>query len=208
MINIAIIDDHIATRRGIQSIMPRNIKLVYESDNIEDLIKHYKSTAPDVVVLDMNLKTTHGIDTVHQLLEKLPEARILVYSMLDGIPGVSACYDANAKGFVSKGSPVEYLIEAIKQIASTAENYYEPDIKEALLDYHFDLNQHDPRNLLTKSELEVFKYFSLGKTFSETAELMSIAEKTVHNRSYRITKSLNIKRHQFADYARKYNIIY
>jgi len=208
MIKIAVIDDHIATRKGIQSIMPKDIRMVYDADNVDDLINNYKATTPDVVILDLSLDDKPGADTVKYVLEHCPDARILVYSMLDGIPGVSACYEAHAKAFISKGSSVEKLIEAIRQVASKPDKFYDSDIKEALLDYKFELSEHDPRLFISKKELEIFKYLANNKTVAEIAELMGISEKTIHNRAWDIGRKLNVKRHEFAEVARRYNIIH
>jgi len=207
MIKIAFVDDHFAIRKGIQSILPRNMKMVYESDDIEDLIKNYDNVEADVIILDLNLCGKPGTETITHFLSHCPDANILVYSMQDSIPGVNACYDARAKGFISKGASVERLIEAIKHVASDTEKYYDPDIKEALLNYKFDYIDYDPRQRLTKKEFEIFKYLAMNKSVSEVAEILGISEKTIQNRSWDIGKKLNRKRHEFAEVAKRYYIV-
>jgi len=201
-IKVFISDDHIILRKGlVDYCKQKNFHVVGQATSVEELLKKYDKGV-DVYIVDLNMKTTRGIDTLEKIYKKHPEAPCLVYSMRETVSVIKAAYKAGAKGYVTKDQGLEIVEDAIKKIAE-GKKYYMPGMAEKLL-------EDEEENIfkqLTKKEMQFFTYISEGKTKEEVAEIMNVQVSHVVNIISIIRKKLDIPITSFQWIAIKNGII-
>lgn len=207
-IQVYLADDHYTIRKGLAGIFSsHNIGVVGEAGTIQALLDEGPRLSPDVYVVDLNMDGTQGTLVIEQLLAKVPQARILVYSMRETPSLIEACYQAGAKAFVPKTSMPELIIEAIKTV-SEGETIFLPWVAQKLAELTTSRNRkNDPRVVLSEIELKVFTELAQGSSTSLTAEKLGINARSVTYYTSRIKERLGIQREDFTKFAIEYDIL-
>ena len=125
IIKILLVDDHELVRAGFKSILnaQANIEVIAEAKTTTGAYEAFKANAPDLVVMDLSLPSTlgtsdsthGGIEAIRRILAFDKTAKILVLSGYDAAPLPGTVLKAGAKGFLTKRSPVDELILAVKK---------------------------------------------------------------------------------------------
>jgi len=102
-IRVFISDDHAVFRKGLIDVCTQaGITVVGESGSVKETLDHCFDNNPDVLIIDLNMDTSSGIQTVEQLLEEYPNAQILICSMRESINTIRATYELGVRGYVTK----------------------------------------------------------------------------------------------------------
>ena len=207
-IRVFISDDHAVFRQGMIDVCTQaGITVVGESGKAKDTLKHCFDKHPDILIIDLNMDTSSGIQTVEQLLDEYPGAHILICSMRESINIIRRAYELGVRGYVTKSQGPELVIEAIRRIAS-GKNYYMPGMAERILEYGLrGTKEVDPHQVLSEKELKIFKLIALGHTNEEIAHMVGVAPKSIANRTLEIRHKLGIRLTSFEWMARKYNLL-
>ena len=208
LINIVISDDHSIVRQGLIDIFRqrKDVNIVGQADSTQSTIDICRTLMPDLLVMDLNLDNTSGIQTIEAVKEAYPNANLLIFSMRESLSTIKTSYELGAKGYVTKSSGPELLLEAIDKIA-TGELYFMPEYAEKILKHNMFSEDKDPRQVLSPKELDLFVQLAIGKTNEEISDSLNISVKSVSNRSIEIRNKLNIKQTDIGWIARKYNLI-
>lgn len=120
MIKIVIVDDHRIVRQGIKAMlqMEYDFEIVGEASSGTEALSLLDSVTPDVLVTDLKLEDMSGIDVTRLVRDRCPHTRSIVLSMFNDRVYVVGALKAGAKGYVPKGSGIDDLIRAIRQVAS------------------------------------------------------------------------------------------
>ena len=205
-ITVFISDDHFIFRKGLIDVCTENnIEVVGDSGESVETLKHCLDKNADVLIIDLNMDTTNGTQTIEKILEKYPAARCLVYSMRESINTIRAAYELGVYGYVTKSQGPETIIEAIK-VNSTGKKYYMEGIAEKILEFSTN-GEKNPADILTKKEMQLFKLIATGSSNEEIAKIMNVSVKSVVNVTLIIRKKLNIRLTSFAWVARIYDLV-
>jgi two-component system invasion response regulator UvrY len=188
-ISILLVDDHAVVREGYRRLLERDARLhvVGEAAGAADAIRSAGELQPDVVVLDIALPGVSGIEILRRILAHKKEARVLIFSMYqDAIYAIRA-FQAGARGYVSKASAPDLLVEAVRAVAA-GEQYVSPDVESAMA-------KHDSRNghlsdALSTRELEVLAMLTQGYGVEEIAQRLGVSPKTAANHQSSIKQKL------------------
>jgi two-component system invasion response regulator UvrY len=186
-ISILLVDDHAVVREGYRRLLERDacLEVVGEAATAAEAIRLDAELKPNVVVLDIALPGVSGIETVRRILARRKQARVLMFSMYqDGIYAVRA-FQAGARGYVSKASAPDLLVEAVRSVAAGA-RYVSPDVESAIL-------QHESRSLtdaLSTRELEVLGMLTQGYGVEEIGARLGLSPKTAANHQSSIKQKL------------------
>jgi two-component system invasion response regulator UvrY len=186
---VLLADDHPVVRTGYRCILEEihDIQVVAEACNGEDAYKRYREYQPDVTILDLVMPGIGGIETIRRILAKTPHANVLVVSMHGSKSLVQRCKQAGARGYISKSSPINQLIEGIRQIAQ-GETFFdavpEPDKTGG--------EGFGVLETLSQREFQVFQMLAEGHTVTDIAELLCISPKTVGVHQTHIMKKLGL----------------
>jgi two-component system, NarL family, invasion response regulator UvrY len=180
-VRILLVDDHAVVREGYRRLLERtpDLEVVAETASGEDAYRLFCEVAPDVVVMDINLPGMSGIETTRRMLAREPDAKILVFSMHDDALFGSRALQAGARGYVTKASAPDVLVEAVKAV-SAGRVYISHDIAQELA-LQTVPGQDMPLNTLSPREFEVFRLLAEGKSVSDIAHILSLSQKTVAN---------------------------
>ena len=119
-IRVLIADDQALMRGGFRMILDAedDIEVVGEAIDGEDAIRQYRTTLPDVVVMDVRMPTMDGIEATRRLTAGDPPARVLILTTFDLDEYVYEALRAGASGFLLKDRPPEELVAAVRVVAA------------------------------------------------------------------------------------------
>ncbi|MBS4178263.1 response regulator [Lederbergia citrea] len=203
---IVIIDDHQLFREGVKRILEfeKTFSVVAEGEDGCAAVQLVEEHSPDVVLLDINMKTTNGIEATRQLIEAYPDTKAMILSIHDDEAYVTHALKTGASGYMLKEMDSDELIEAVKIVADGG-SYIHPKVTHKLVnEYRRLANQHNqgsgyqqpelhiPLHLLTSRECEVLQLLADGKSNRGIGEALFISEKTVKNHVSNILQKMNV----------------
>jgi len=180
-IRVMLVDDHAIVRSGFRRLLERypDIEVIAEADDAEQAYRDFLACAPDVLVLDLSMPRTGGMEIMRRVLARKPEARIIVFSMHEDAALVERAMRHGARGYVSKSNAPETLAQAILEVA-TGKQFLSPDIAHTLALYKLD-GEQNPLDRLTPREFEIFQQIVSGRNAAEIAKALNLSGKTVAN---------------------------
>ncbi|MEH7444570.1 response regulator transcription factor [Bacillus sp. JJ1122] len=204
---IVIIDDHQLFREGVKRILDfePSFEVVAEGDDGNEAIELVEQYQPDVVIMDINMPTTNGVEATGQLIQKYPEARVIILSIHDDENYVTHALRTGATGYLLKEMDADALIEAVKVVADGG-SYLHPRVTHNLVKEYRRLSADEngsdkyiskveirrPLHLLTRRECEVLQLLADGKSNRGIGEALFISEKTVKNHVSNILQKMNV----------------
>ncbi|MFP3353506.1 response regulator transcription factor [Pseudoalteromonas sp. SIMBA_153] len=118
MIKVLVVDDHDLVRMGISRMLSDSpdIEVVGEADSGDMAIKQAKQLHPDVILLDVNMPNIGGLEATKRLIQLDMGIKILAVSSMSAQPYPSMLIKAGVNGYITKGTPLDEVIRAVKKI--------------------------------------------------------------------------------------------
>ena len=193
-IRVFIADDHVLVRKGLRQVLEEsdNIEVVGEAADYTGLAAGVKQTPFDVLVLDISMPGKNGIDSLRQLLKDKPQLKALIVSMYPEDQFALRAIKAGAKGYLTKTSDPDNLVEAVTQIAA-GRKFLTPEVALALAE-SVGASAEGPRHAtLSDREFQTLRLIAVGRKLSEIASDMALSAKTVSVYRARLLEKLNMK---------------
>ncbi|MCV7255383.1 response regulator transcription factor [Mycobacterium hackensackense] len=194
-LRVVIADDHPLVRSGLRTVLSSaaGIEVVAEASTGAEAITAALSLTPDVIVMDLQMPDTDGIEATRQIVAANPNVAVLVLTMFEDDTSVFSAMRAGALGYLLKGAEQEEIIRAI-QAAAHGEAIFGPAIAHRLID--FFTNPHVPAAAafpdLTEREREVLELIAAGKPNGAISRALFISPKTVANHVSNIFAKLHV----------------
>ena len=189
-VRVLLVDDHAVVREGYRTLLEKHngVSVVGEASNAALAYQRYKDLRPDVVVMDISMPGRGGIDAIEHIRKFDAEARILVFTMHSGAPYALQAFRAGAKGYVTKSSPPDLLVNAVRSVAN-GQVAVCPEISEELA---IDRVQDESERIegLSPREFEILRMILDAKTTDEIASALNVSRKTAANYHYSIKAKL------------------
>ncbi len=191
-IRVLLADDHAVVRAGYQMFLKKSedIEVIAEAESGEQAVRAYAEHNPDVVVIDLSMPGIGGLEAIRRITARDSDARILVFSMHDDTVFVEQALQAGARGYITKSSAPEALLEGIRKIAS-GQTHLESDLAQRLA-VQKSRDKNTPFSSLSTREFEIFCLLAEGLNTSEIAKRLSLSYKTVANYSTQIKNKLEV----------------
>ena len=195
---ILIVDDHPLFRHGLREMILREPgwQVCGEAPDAVEAIRLVAETKPDLVIVDISLDQTNGLDLIKTLGEKDAELPMLVLSMHDESLYSERSINAGAKGYVMKHEPPKIVMAAIRRVLA-GEMYLSHKMAMTLVAKltHGESEEpkKTPQNQLTERELEVFRLLGKGKDARQIAQELNITVATINSFRARIKEKLHLK---------------
>ncbi|MEQ1485278.1 response regulator transcription factor [Methyloglobulus sp.] len=192
-VSVLLVDDHAVVRAGFRMLLASTdgIEIVAEAERGEAACQLYLEKQPDVVVLDLSMPGIGGLECLRRICNRDPLAKILVFSVHDESVYVSRAIAAGAKGYITKNSAPEILVDAIQDIAAGG-MYIEPSLEKTYPTHKpEDADYKDIVNTLTPKEFDVFCLLAKGLTTHKIADELCLGYKTVANYGTQIKSKFN-----------------
>jgi two-component system response regulator NreC len=200
-IRVLLADDHSLFRNGIISLLEteRDIYIVGEVDNGNDLPGKYFEIMPDLVLLDISMPGKSGLEAAKEIKQKDHKAKLLFLSMHEEDEYIYHCLKAGGMGLINKNITKGELVLAIKRVSEGA-NYFRNNLSDEQIKHIY--NKYDRsaykrptflKDSLTVREKNVLKLIGQGLTSNEIAQQLNISKRTVDSFRSSIMQKLNIK---------------
>ena len=173
-IRLLIVDDHPIVRHSLSALLGAYgppMQVVAQAGSAEEALVQAEQTQPDIVLTDLQMKPTSGIQLIEQLSQRQPAIRYVVFTASTQDEHMLQAFDAGAQGFVVKESEAGELVKAIEAVMGGA-THFPAGLKRAL-----DRRQQQPA--LTVRETEVLALVAQGLTSKAIARALDIDSRTV-----------------------------
>jgi two-component system, NarL family, response regulator len=183
-IRAVIADDHPVVREGLRALVnsQQDMEVVGEAANGQQAVEQFLLYLPDILLLDLRMPEMNAIEAMHAILEKAPEARIIVLSTYNLDEDIYRSLKAGAKAYLLKDSPREQLLESIRSVHAGLLSI-SPSIGVRLA---ARLRGPD----LTDREVDITRLVVAGKTNKEIGASLKITEGTVKVHISHVLKKL------------------
>ena len=194
---ILIVDDHPLFREGLQQLIDRDPQLAVcgEASSAAEALQAVPRLKPDLVLVDISLGGTSGIELIKHIKTEYEELPVLVVSMHDESLYAERALRAGAMGYVMKHEPSKTVKTAIHKVLQ-GEMYLSPRMSSSIIS-KFMRGQSDrqasPIETLSDRELEVFRMLGQGKGTRQIAQDLSVTIATVNSFRNRIKEKLQLK---------------
>ena len=209
---VLIADDHTIVRSGVRLLLQAepDIEVVGEALDGGQAVAMAESLRPDVVLMDIAMPGTSGLEATRQIKSRFPEMCVLVLTMHRSDEYFFEMLKAGASGYILKGADTSELIGAVRTVARGEVFLYPAMAKELLQDYLNRL-QDSPSSgqpALTPREKEILRLLAEGHSNKEIAEKLVVSPSTIHSHRTNLMKKLNLSsRYELIQYARQRGLI-
>jgi two-component system response regulator DegU len=189
--SVMLVDDHTMLRQGLRrSLETEGIPVVAEASNGEEAIKMALDVKPNVILMDVSMPQTDGIEATRRLMQADARQRVVILTMHIDRDVIERAMKAGAVGYMTKDSTVKEVVMAIK-LAVNGDRILSPRLAEVML--QGAKKETGPVSLLSPREEELLQHIADGLATSEVAEKMYISQKTVKNHLASIYEKLQAR---------------
>ena len=203
MIRILLVDDHKIIRDGLKALLggEETLRIVGECEDGDEVLQFLSKNEVDVILMDINMPVVNGIEATRLVTDHYPGMKIIALTMHDEDGYISKVLKAGASGYVLKNAGKTELVNAIKEVALKAENYYSKEVADIMMKKYLKkstavakpLNQMVNPEDLTKRELEILKLIAEELTNNEIADKLYISPRTVDTHRRNLLQKLAVK---------------
>ena len=170
--NIVIVDDHPLIRSGLNSVLSANgFKVVGEAASVAEGLAVINSTRPQVCIVDVNLGEKSGIDLISKSILAKVDCKFIVLTIQDDVETLDSAKAAGACAYVTKGAPIENLIEVIQSVMGSEQSFVKVG--------EFKVQRPKKDFQLTEREIEVLSLLPSGTTAAALGSVLFLTEATI-----------------------------
>jgi two-component system, NarL family, response regulator NreC len=192
-IRVVVVDDHAVVRSGLRRVLEaeEDIEVVAEAGSVRDAVFEARARKPDVIVMDVVMPGSSGIDGTPLVLHEAPDAKVLVLSMQDDPRYVREAFAAGAHGYVLKEAADTDVVEAVREVAE-GRRYLHPTLGARLIETEAREQAEHESDPLSEREREVLRLLALGHTNQEIAKMLYISVRTAESHRAHIMQKLRL----------------
>jgi two-component system NarL family response regulator len=189
-ITVLLVDDHPMVQDGLTACLSYydDIQVAAACTNGKDALDKALSLKPDVILMDVSMPIMNGIDATEIITDKIPDTKILIFSMHESSEFVTSSIQAGASGYISKDTTSEEVYFAIKTIAE-GKTHFSSSIAMSLIENPI----RSENEKLTTREQVILTWIARGLSSKEVARKLSISYRTVEAHRRNIRTKLNIE---------------
>lgn len=188
-----LVDDHVVVRSGIKSLLLKifNPAEIYEAFDGNSALVKLAERRYDLIMLDIQMPGTDALGLMQLIIQKYPDAKVLIFSMSAENVYARRFLKAGAKGFISKDASLEEIEKAVGQLLDNR-RYISKALAEKLASESFDSESENPFNKLSAREFEIATLLLAGQTISYISSSIKIKVSTVGTHKARMFEKLGV----------------
>jgi DNA-binding NarL/FixJ family response regulator len=200
-IRTMIVDDHALFRRGLEMVLEGepDIDLVGQASDGAEAVEKAAESLPDVVLMDIRMPRSNGIEACRAVKEAAPSAKIVILTISDEEEDLFEAIRAGASGYLLKDIPLDEVADTVRAVHG-GQSLINPSMAGKLLTEFAALARRDdeeraqevPAPRLTEREMQVLKLVARGMNNRDIAKELFISENTVKNHVRNILEKLQI----------------
>ena len=190
MIRVLVVDDHPLFRDGLTGLLATvdDIEVVDAVGDGESAVRRTIELGPDVVLMDLNLPGTPGLEATRRIVAACPEVGVLVLTMVDDDGSVTAALRVGARGYVLKGAAQEEVLSAIRTVAAGGAVFGAGAAQRVLAGGRAG----GAASGLTPREAEVLALIAAGRSNGEIGRELGVSLKTVQNHVSQVLAKMQV----------------
>lgn len=196
---IVIAEDHTLMRTGLRMLLGQepDIDVVGEADNGRDAIRLAGELLPDLILMDLTMPGTNGLDAIAEIRRRFPAVRILVLTIHKTDEYIQEALRGGADGYVLKEASQDDLRGAVRSVLN-GKGYLSPDVSQKVISGYLSSGPKSAAGTntswdqLSAREREVLKLVAEGRTNREIASYLNLSIKTVEKHRSGFMKKLNL----------------
>ncbi|NBF03694.1 response regulator [Pseudomonas sp. Fl5BN2] len=196
--NLLLVDDHSLIRAGVRALVMDipGYAVIGEADDGAHLLEMVEKLRPDIVLLDLSMKRTSGLDALRRLKAMHPQSKVLILSMHTDPGLIMQALESGAHGYLLKDTTAVELEHALEALRNN-ERYLSPAIAHTVINQALTRAQKSQplpieNHNLTARQLEILRLIVRGKSTREIALGLGLSIKTVETHRSQIMKRLQI----------------
>ncbi len=193
-IRLLLVDDHPLVREGIRSCLHphKQLEIVGEAADGREALAKAKELNPDIVLMDINLPRTNGLEATRLLRREAPQTRVLILTVHNNKEYVLQIVRAGARGYVLKDTSPGELVQAIEQV-NRGEAFFSADVARFVLNDYVTSSgrRKSGEEELSDREREVLALIAEGYSNKSIASKLGLSVRTVETHRARIMRKLN-----------------
>jgi DNA-binding NarL/FixJ family response regulator len=196
-VKILIVEDHEVFRLGIKELIDHesDLRVCGEAEDVDSARTLIKELHPDMVIIDITLKKSNGMDLIKEISGSRKDTKILVLSMHDELLYAERSLQAGAQGYIMKQETSKSIVKAIRHIL-TGNIHVSENIMGNLLNRvrtGQDYSEKSPVGSLSDRELAVLRMIGQGRSTGEIADEMNLSVSTISTYRERIKEKLQLR---------------
>jgi len=186
-IRVLLADDHPVVRTGLRALLANedDIEVVGEARGGGEAIALYAEQTPDVVLMDLRMPRTDGIDAIQGIVDMDPDARVVALTSYEGDTDIYRALDAGARGYLLKDMLGTEVVSAVRAVAA-GKRVIPAEIAARLAEF-------TPRTDLTAREVEVLRLAAQGLRNSDIAASIGRTPETVKAHLKHVMRKLRVR---------------
>ena len=191
---VLVADDHKIVSRGLRSLLEKqpDMEVVGEAPDGRAVIKLVEKSAPDIIIMDIQMPDLNGVEATRRVKEISPRTRIIALSMHKESRFVNEMFKAGADGYLLKECAFEEMPLAIRTVLS-GKRYISPEVAGVVIDaYVSGQPASESQSILTAKEREVLQLLAEGYTTKQIAGRLYVSVKTVETHRQHIMAKLKL----------------
>lgn len=192
-IKVLVADDHDLVRMGITRMLDDDpeIEVIGEAVDGDSAVMKVRALMPDVVLLDVNMPNIDGVEATRRIKQFNPAIKVLAVSGLSAQPYPLMLLKAGVNGYITKGTPLDEMIRAIKKVHAGA-RYFSHDVAAQLAETVLGEQAESPFDALSEREKQVAMMVVNCQSAQQIADQLFVSAKTVNTYRYRIFEKLGV----------------
>ncbi len=199
-IRAMVVDDHPIVRDGIRDILrgSGDFEVVADAANGAEAVETARSVEPDVIVMDVLMPEKDGVEACREIMEVLPNTRVLILTASTEEQAVIEAIAAGATGYVHKFAGTEELLSGLRDVASGDVRLPADTLRRVFARIRSEAERSavESSGPLTDRESEILGLFASGKSYAEIAKIRGNSPVTIRNTVYRIQDKLGVSTKQ------------
>ncbi len=193
MIRVLVVDDHPLFRDGLTGLLATvdDVEVVAAVGDGDEALHRSVELAPDVVLMDLNLPGTPGLEATRKIVSRLPSVAVLVLTMVDDDDSVLAALQLGARGYLLKGAVQEDVLAAIRTVSAGGAVFGQGVAQRVLARGRSAPGRYG--TALTDREAEVLGLIAAGRSNPEIARELGVSLKTVQNHVSHVLAKLQVR---------------
>ena len=192
---VLVVDDHDIVRKGLTMLISRQVDLevVGEAGTAQEALDKAKELSPDVVVMDIRLPDSSGVEACRDIRAPNPDVKVLMLTSYSDDEAVIGSIMAGASGYLLKEIRSQEIVDAIRRVGA-GQSLLDPAVTSRVLERVRSGGEDDKLAQLTEQEQHILGYIAEGNTNKEISEKVNLSDKTVKNYVSNILGKLEVSR--------------